>query len=48
MGYEGPVLRPRCIGTGRAQTQTPLIRSFIQGQEYIGLYEVILENKNTQ
>jgi len=27
MGHKGPVLRPRCIGPGRARTQIPFIHS---------------------
>jgi len=28
MGHKGPVLRPRCIGPGRARTQIPFIHLF--------------------
>jgi hypothetical protein len=29
MGHKGPVLRPRCIGTGGAGTQIPFIPTFV-------------------
>ena len=43
MGYEGPVLRPRCIGPRKAQTQIPF--NSIQITLYTVTWRILVNNK---
>jgi len=44
MGHRGPVLKPRYIGPGRAQTQIPFIHSFVHSFIHSFIHSFSLPN----